>query len=319
MNEDRSILKREFPPFVVETPLLNFVPPRLLIFVLPFSFFLVTSAILIYVLMAAPTEVSSSTYAASVTPASTVQAGSVAMQPTGTLGAIIATAVNDPVQEATLAALIQSEIAAAVQGTLIALTPTATLLPTRAPVEETFTEQNPRLGLDDAPITLVEFSDYLCTYCGRFHAETLEPLLEHYGDLVRFVYREYPIIGQNVTAFIGSSAQCANLQGKYWEFSNLVWGNQLGESRQEFTEDLLASYASDIGLDMIVYNRCLADGAGFDLVVADFNAGRAYNISGTPTFFINGERVVGALPINYFMDVIDLQLRELGIQPPARS
>lgn len=295
-----------------ETNALSMPPRSTLRISLMFTSLLVMTLILAYALM-----VASDSHAA-YSP-NTSDSLLLAAQPTSTLDIMIATAINDPDQLATVQALIQEQINASVRGTLIALTPTATPLPTRAPIDETFNTTNPSFGPADAPITLVEFSDYLCGFCGRFHAQTLAALQEHYGDLLRFVYREYPVIGQNLTAMIGASAQCANLQGKYWEYTDLVWANQLGAERQEFTPELLVDYAIQAKLDMNAYNTCLQSEEGFNLVVADFQAGQAYVITGTPTFFINGERLVGAQPIEVFMDVIDRHLREQGIEPPARS
>ncbi len=210
------------------------------------------------------------------------------------------------------------DVEAAVQATFTALTPPPTAVPTNVPILASMADHNPYIGPEDAPITMVEFSDYLCGFCGRFHGQTLEPLLEHYGDLVRFVYREYPIIGGDTSAFLGAAAQCANQQDLYWEFAGYIWANQLGE-RAPYTEDLIMSWAQETGLDIEAYNICMENNAGFDLVVVDYEAGRGFSVSGTPTFFINGERVVGALPLETFQDIIDRQLREMGITPPARS
>jgi protein-disulfide isomerase len=185
-------------------------------------------------------------------------------------------------------------------------------------VQLTVAEHNPYQGPEDAPITMVEFSDYWCSFCGRFHSQVLEPLLAHYGDNVKFVYREYPVIGGQSSVTIGSSAQCANLQGKYWEFTELVWTNTTGD-QLALDDDILASYATIVELDLEAYEACLNTGTGLNYVNADYTQGREYEITGTPTFFINGERHVGAQPIEYFMDVIDRQLEEMGIDPPARS
>ena len=211
-----------------------------------------------------------------------------------------------------------SGVAAAVNETLFALTPPPTAQPTNVPVQLTVAEYNPYLGPEDAPITMVEFSDYWCSFCGRFHTQVLEPLLEHYDDNVKFVYREYPVIGAQQSATIGSSAQCANLQGKYWEFVDLVWTNTTGD-RLPLDAEILASYATIVQLDAEEYEACLEAEIGINNVNSDYTKGLEYDITGTPTFFINGERHVGAQPIEYFMDVIDRQLLDLGIQPPQRS
>ncbi|MCI0711802.1 MAG: DsbA family protein [Chloroflexi bacterium] len=212
------------------------------------------------------------------------------------------------------------EIARAVEATFVALTPTATPLPTRVPTDQTLAEHNPFLGDEDAPIVMVEFSDYLCPYCARFHTETLEPLMAHYDGLVKFVYREYPIIGGQLSADISAAAQCAAIQDKYWEFTDLIWLNQISLERQQVTPELLEEYARTAEADVEEFNACIENGTGFNNVVVDYEAGRNYNINGTPGFFINGNRfTVGAAPLEVFIDAIDAELERMGITPPTGS
>ena len=245
----------------------------------------------------------------------------VALSIDGTLGALLPTAtplqLDDP--EALANAANSTLIAQAVEGTFVALTPTATPFPTDVPTELTFSGANPARGPENAPVTLVEFSDYLCPYCARFHADTLEPLLDHYGDNIRFVYREYPIIGGQASVDISTAAHCVNLQGKYWEFADLIWENRLSQERPTIDAAMLDSFGERLELDAESYTACREDGTGLDLVIADFDAGQLYEVRATPGFFISGERFTfGAVPIEYFMDIIDTQLIEQGITPPER-
>lgn len=241
-----------------------------------------------------------------------------APHPFATLDAILATAQLNTDQRATVNAAIKAEINAAVEGTLLALTPPPTPFPTRIPVAQTIVEHNPYRGPEDAPITMVEFSDYWCTFCGRFHSQVLEPLLDHYGDLLRFVYREYPVIGGQASATIGAAAQCAGFQGQYWEFTDQVWENVTG-AQEAVNDEVILEYASNIDIDMEAFETCIAESDGLNNVNIDYQAGLAYNITGTPTFFINGIRLVGAQPIEVFMNAIDSELLDLGIEPPSRS
>lgn len=235
------------------------------------------------------------------------------------LGALMVYVVREP-SENPASTNDQAAINDAVAATFVALTPTATPQPTDVPVNQSFEEHNPFLGPEDAPIVLVEFSDYQCPYCARFHEQTLSPLLEHYDGLIKFVYREYPIIGGQVSADMSTAAQCANLQGQYWEYTDLIWANQLSNERRQVDSDLLGEFAETAELDLDVFNTCLDEGTGFDLVVTDFEAGRDWNVSATPGFFINGTRYsFGAQPLDVFLDVIDAELVELGISPPERS
>lgn len=248
----------------------------------------------------------------------TTSTSNAALQSTSTLESYLETAFPNEDDRATAQAIFENEIAAAVEATLFALTPTATPPPTTIPIADTFADHNPVLGPEDAPITIVEFSDYLCPYCGRFHAETLEPLLEHYGDLVRYAYREYPVIGGQTSAAIGAAAQCANLQDRYWEFAALIWDNQTGANQQQMSQELLDDFATQVDLNIDDYQTCLTDGTGYDLVVLDYQAGRDWAITGTPTFIINGEKFVGAQPLDNFLNYIDRELVALGIEPPER-
>ncbi|MCI0711810.1 MAG: DsbA family protein [Chloroflexi bacterium] len=209
------------------------------------------------------------------------------------------------------------EVARAVEATFIALTPTATPFPTRVPTDQTLAEHNPFLGDDDAPIVMVEFSDYQCPYCAQFHAETPGPLLERYDGLLKFVYREYPVIDPPLSVDISVAAQCAGIQDKYWEFADSIWLNQASLARQPITPDLLVEFAQTAELDVEAFNACLDDGTGLNNVVVDYEAGRNYNISGTPGFFINGNRFpFGAAAIEVFIEAIDAELERMGITPP---
>ena len=207
----------------------------------------------------------------------------------------------------------------ALSETLIALTPPATPIPTRVPLEETYVVHNPSLGPDDAPITIVEFSDYQCPYCLRFHTTVLPPLIDHYGDLVRFVYREYPVIGGQSSAAAGVAAQCAFQQGKYWEFTDLIWENQAqdAQDRLPLDNDLFVRLAETVNLDMQAFNECVISDESLTLINIDLEAGKAFNITGTPTFFIEGERLVGAHPLETFIRIIDAERTKKGIEIPA--
>ncbi|MBI5931633.1 MAG: DsbA family protein [Chloroflexi bacterium] len=204
--------------------------------------------------------------------------------------------------------------------------PTATPLPSQ-PMEVLLTDYSPTLGPSDAPVKIVEFSDYLCPYCGRFHEQTFKPLIEHYGNLVQVAYREYPVIGTQLTEKIALSALCINEQGKYWDYIDLLWPNQTSIRSGLLTSDgtainedstVLADYAEVVGADMDAYTTCVADGRYNDEVQADLQTGYSFGINGTPTFYINGKPLIGAQPIEVFMDVIDAELVAQGVTPPDR-
>lgn len=211
--------------------------------------------------------------------------------------------------------------------------PTATPMP-RQPIEVLLTNYSPVIGPADAPVTMVEFSDYMCPYCVRFHNETFKPLIEHYGDLVRFVYREFPVIGDDYTVEIGLAAMCINEQGKYWEYTDLIWADQefvygdLQNPNRTSTSDpiinpdatVLTDLAKDVGADIEAFTACYTERRYMDEINLDLEAGISFGILGTPMFYIEGQPLVGnhggARPIEIYMEYIDAVLISKGITPP---
>lgn len=172
-------------------------------------------------------------------------------------------------------------------------------------------DNDPSFGPADAPITIVEFSDFYCTYCTRFATETLPRLQERYGDHIHFVYRDLPIIGGQVSVDAAVAGNCAHDQGKFWEFHNLLFANNAARAR-----DLYVSFASELGMDADAFTLCLDDPAKVDEVMLDYVDGQTLGITGTPKFYINGKVISGAQPYDTFALVIDAELTKAGITPP---
>ena len=163
-------------------------------------------------------------------------------------------------------------------------------------------------GGAEAPVEIIEFGDFNCGYCGRFHHETLEPILEMYGDNVRFVYRDYPILADSsVTAAV--AARCAGEQGQFWEYHDLLYGNQ-GTFGQV---GAFGGFADQLGLDVDTFNDCVDEQQYLDPVIADYREAQSLGIRGTPAFFINGRPVVGAQPLEAFAQVINDELEANGV------
>jgi len=175
--------------------------------------------------------------------------------------------------------------------------------PTGAPQRHPVTvDDDPALGPEGAPIVIVEFSDFNCPYCRKFHSETFTPLLEAYPDQIRFVYRDFPITSQE--SFVAAqAANCAGRQGSYWEFHDALFSGGLGLGRAAYE-----AYGERLGLDVQALAACIAGGTEQDEVEADARAAAALGVSGTPTFFINGIALVGAQPLSQFRSVIDGEL-----------
>jgi protein-disulfide isomerase len=171
-------------------------------------------------------------------------------------------------------------------------------------------DDDPYLGDENAPIVIVEFSAYACPYCGRHFQQTFAPLLENYGEYIRYVYRDFPTINPNVSVPASLAANCANEQGKFWDYHNILFAHQdlLGP-------DYFVQAASDLGLDMAAFNTCVQEQTYIQEVNSDYSAGIQLGISGTPSFYINGRFYSGARPYEYFESIILRELEKAGIQP----
>jgi len=160
-------------------------------------------------------------------------------------------------------------------------------------------------------VTIVEFSDFQCPYCSRFFLEAYPQIKQEYEGKVKFVYRDFPLTAIHPYAEkAAEAAGCASNQGKYWEYHDLLWIKQ-----EALDVDSLKSYAADLGLDTDAFNGCLDSGAYASEIENDLTEGQSYGVESTPTFFINGQLVSGALPFASFKAVIDAALE--GGQPSS--
>ena len=163
-------------------------------------------------------------------------------------------------------------------------------------------DDDPALGPENASVTIIEFSDFNCPYCRKFHIETFTPLLAAYPDQIRFVYRDFPITSQE--SFVAAqAANCAGHQGSYWEFHDALFTGELGLGRAAYE-----SYGERLGLDVEALTACIDTGGEQSEVESDARDASALGVSGTPTFFINGIALVGAQPLSQFRSVIDGEL-----------
>lgn len=173
---------------------------------------------------------------------------------------------------------------------------------------EAMADDDPYIGDEDAPIVIVEFSAYACPYCGRHFEQTFEPLLENYGQYIRYVYRDFPTINPNVSFPAAMAANCAEEQGMFWEYHELLFENQEQLGTQYFP---LA--ASQLGMNVEQFNECLSSQRYYSEVENDFYDGSILGISGTPSFYINGTFYSGAQPYEFFERVIQRELDRAGI------
>jgi len=153
-----------------------------------------------------------------------------------------------------------------------------------------------------APVTIIEFSDYQCPFCKRAEG-SVDEVMKTYGDKVRLVFRDLPLPMHPQARPAAEAANCANAQGKFWEYHAKLFANQAA-----LGEDKLKEYAKDLGLDTAKFDECLASKPFKAAIDKDIEDGSKVGVSGTPAFFINGRMLSGAQPFEKFKEVIDDEL-----------
>jgi len=205
-----------------------------------------------------------------------------------------------------IAELLRNERRAAAEAQLQArLTKERKVAVNFQPYRLTFDNGNaPSLGPENAPVTLVEFSDFQCPFCNRF-APTLKQVRDKYGDKVRIVYRQYPIPSLHPFAFKAAEASlCANEQGKFWPLHDAMFANQAKLAVAD-----LKKKASELGMDQKKFDACIDTGRYVEQVQKDMAAGVKVGITGTPAVFVNGvELKGGAVPFEAVAAAIDQEL-----------
>ncbi len=165
------------------------------------------------------------------------------------------------------------------------------------------TEGYPSLGPEDAPITIVEFSDFQCPFCRRFHDETYQALLDAYPNQIRFVYRNLPLTSIHPDAMPSAIASlCANDQNAYWDFHEKLF------SKETLDQATFVQYATDLNLNVDEFTSCLSSGKHDDFIQKDMDFALDLGVQSPPTFFINGLAIVGAQPLSSFQQLIDKEI-----------
>ena len=183
------------------------------------------------------------------------------------------------------------------------ITPTEAAPGSQEPVIfEVSVDDDPAIGPVDAPITIIEFADFNCGFCRIFFLQTLHPLLEAYPDQIHFVYRDLPLVGGYEAAL---AAECADEQGAFWEYHDVLFTEGASVGRSSYIQ-----YAEDIGIDADVLIKCLDEGHYAAEVAADAQFAIDLGATGVPLFFINGIPVVGAQPLEVFIQIIEAELEK---------
>lgn len=165
------------------------------------------------------------------------------------------------------------------------------------------------LGDEDAPLTIVEYSDFQCPFCARA-ASTTTPLIEEEyvaSGQVKFMYHYMAFEGQE-SVWAAEAAECANDQGMFWEYRDTLWENQQGQNRGAFAIDNLKRFAEELGLDTETFNECLDSHKHEQLVVEETQEAGRDGVHSTPTFVIGDQVVNGAYPFEVFQQVIEEEL-----------
>ena len=175
-----------------------------------------------------------------------------------------------------------------------------------APRVEIDTDGYPYKGSTDAAVTVVEFSDFQCPHCQRASG-VLRAMAERYGDRIHFVYKDFPVNRSGISRLVARGAVCAHEQGRFWEYHDLAF-----EMQPELTQSSPATLADDVGLDMEAFESCYQDPRSAARVDRSESEAERLGVSGTPTLFVNGQRIVVEDLEQDLTDAIERELDERG-------
>lgn len=181
--------------------------------------------------------------------------------------------------------------------------------PTPMPPSEIPTEESQSLGSPDAPVTMIEYSDFQCPYCSRYSNQTFPQIKENYIDtgLVYYIFKDFPLTMHAQAIMAAQAARCAADQDAFWEMHALLFETQ-GEWGNDSAAVILQGFAQEMGLDTDVFGNCLGNQIYAQAVADDLMEGLSVGVSGTPAFFVNEEFISGAQPYEVFVQVIEAAL-----------
>lgn len=190
----------------------------------------------------------------------------------------------------------------------VASAPAGVTTPNTPPVVGNLADEDPFLGDPKAPVTLVEFGDFQCPFCARFFQTTEQEIIEKYVKTgqARFVYRDFPIAAIHSEAQKSAEAsECANEQGKFWPYHNMLYQRQSELGLQNYKK-----WAVDLAINSKQFNECLDSGKYAKEVEKDLQDGQAAGVNGTPSTFVNGRIIQGAVPFAQFEKMIEEELKK---------
>lgn len=158
---------------------------------------------------------------------------------------------------------------------------------------------DPALGRTDATLTIVEFAEFGCPF-SREASFTMRELSLKYPEKIHYIYRDFPIIDLHpIGQKAAEAAECAAEQGKFWEYHDKLYQNQT-----DLSQERLYGFASELNLNTAMFQTCLDSGRKREEVLADYQDGLNAGVRGTPTFFLNGQKVDGSIPKSMFEQLI---------------
>jgi protein-disulfide isomerase len=169
-------------------------------------------------------------------------------------------------------------------------------------VNVTYSRQDPVSGPEKAPVTIIAFSDFQCSYCRRGH-DTLKEIEKAYPGKIRFVQRQYPLDFHKRARASAEAALCAGDQGQFWTYADKLFANQ-----QKLEDADLQKYAEELKLNIGQFKQCLSGHKYAAQIDRDLEDGSSYGVHATPAYFINGRLLVGAQPFENFKELIDEEL-----------
>lgn len=169
----------------------------------------------------------------------------------------------------------------------------------------------PVRGNKDAKVALIEFADFRCPFCEKFFSETEQEIIKNYVDKgkVKIAFRHFAFLGP-ASVVASNAAECANDQGKFWEYHDYLFKNQPPETDTSmYNTETLTKAATAMGMDGAKFRKCLDTQANNSKVMQDLDDGNKVGVAGTPAFFVNGKFISGAQPYSVFQQAIEDALK----------
>jgi len=190
-------------------------------------------------------------------------------------------------------------------------TPSEFIIPTPRPAD--VPRQGTTLGSPDAPLTIIEYSDFQCPFCRKAGLEITPQIEAEYvaTGKAKLVWKQFPIEGEE-SVWAAEASECAAEQNAFWEYHDTLFLNRKGINVGTFVISNLKVIAKELGLDTEAFNACLDEGRYRDKVAANYAEARRREVSGTPSFFVGQTMVVGAKPYEDFKKAIEEELAKLG-------